>query len=330
MSGKALQGAARYLQKNAPLAAMATLAGANNYEAAKAGGADEGQAMAYAVLTGAAEAVTEKLFGGNPLMDNEAGWVNRALYKMLGDRKFLRMLDSVPAETFNEGFEEVIANYLYSAAQAATGQQVELPGAEENLHSFALGAAMGSVGQAAKLAGNAMRQRSADTETGELMQRMDGTVGNELIAAGLALPGSRAEMHATELRLRNQQPTARQLGRQYRENVQAQELLTAKQMETENTVRRMAENVGAEAVFEDTISDAAGNENAANGYYKDGVLHISRNADKPAMVVAVHEMTHYLQQAAPEEYRAFRAMAMRSEEHTSELQSQFRIYYEVF
>ena len=308
VGGKALQGAARYLQKNAPLATMATLAGANNYQAAIGGGANEGQAMAYAVLTGAAEAVTEKLFGGNPLMDNEAGWVNRALYKMLGDKKFLKALDSVPVDTFNEGFEEVIANYLYSAAQAATGQQVELPSREENLHSFALGAAMGGMGQAAKLAGNAMRQRSADTETGELLQRMGAE--NELIAAGLALPGSRAEMHATELRLRNQQPTARELGRQYRENVRAQDLLTAKQMETENTVRRMAENVGAQVAFDATISDAAGHDSAADGYYKDNVLHIARDAEKPAMTVAVHEITHYLQQAAPEQYRTFRAYAM--------------------
>ena len=311
VGGKALQGAARYLQKNAPLATMATLAGANNYQAAIGGGADEGQAMAYAVLTGAAEAVTEKLFGGNPLMDNETGWVNRALYKMLGDKKFLKALDSVPVDTFNEGFEEVIANYLYSAAQAATGQQVELPNAEENLHSFALGAAMGGVGQAAKLAGNMMRQRQEDIETGKLLQSMDGTVGNELIAAGALIPGSRAEMHAAELRMKNRQPTAREIGRQYRENILAQEQTDARRAEAESKIVRMAKGVGAEAVFEDTISDAAGNENAANGYYKDGVLHISRNADKPAMVVAVHEMTHYLQQAAPEEYRAFRAMAMR-------------------
>lgn len=311
VGGKALQGAARYLQKNAPLATMATLAGANNYQAAIGGGADEGQAMAYAVLTGAAEAVTEKLFGGNPLMDNETGWVNRALYKMLGDKKFLKALDSVPVDTFNEGFEEVIANYLYSAAQAATGQQVELPNAEENLHSFALGAAMGGVGQAAKLAGNMMRQRQEDIETGKLLQSMDGTVGNELIAAGALIPGSRAEMHAAELRMKNRQPTAREIGRQYRENILAQEQTDARRAEAESKIVRMAKGVGAEAVFEDTISDAAGNENAANGYYKDGVLHISRNADKPAMVVAVHEITHYLQQAAPEQYRTFREYAMR-------------------
>ena len=67
-------------------------------------------------------------------------------------------------------------------------------------------------------------------------------------------------MHATELRLRNQRPTARELGRQYRENVRAQDLLTAKPVETENTVRRMAENVGAQVAFDATISDAAGHD----------------------------------------------------------------------
>lgn len=309
MNGKALNGAARYLQKNASLATMSTLAGSTNYQAAIEGGASNEQAMAYAVLTGAAEAVTEKLFGGNPLMDNEAGWVNRALYKMLGDKKFLKALDSVPVETFNEGFEEVIANYLYSAAQAATGQKVELPSAEENLHSFALGAAMGGMGQAAKLTGNAMRQRSADIETGAQLRRMGAE--NELIATGLALPGSRAERHAQELQMRNSLPTARELGRQYRENIKGQSLLTAKQIKTEETVRRMATDVGAQVAFDDTIRDAAGNEGAANGYYKDGVLHISRDADKPAIAVAKHEITHYLQQAAPEEYRAFRDYAMR-------------------
>lgn len=319
LSGKALQGAARYLQKNAGIATMATLAGANNYEDAISSGANEGQAMAYAVLTGAAEAVTEKLFGGNPLLDNEAGWVNRALYKMLGDKKFLKALDSVPVETFNEGFEEVIANYLYSAAQAATGQKVELPGAEENLHSFALGAAMGGIGQATKALGSAMEQRSADRETGEQLRRMadPAELRRELIAAGREVPGSRADMHARELEMQQREASARELGRQYRENVQAQQAAQRQRTEQEDTIRRMADAVGTRVVFDETIRDAAGNESAANGYYKDGVLHISRDADKPAMIVAKHEITHYLQQAAPEEYRAFRTLAMSLQEEGS-------------
>ena len=223
LSGKALQGAAKYLQKNAGLAAMSTLAGSTNYQAAIEGGASNEQAMAYAVLTAAAEAVTEKLFGGNPLMDNEAGLVNRALYRMLGDKKFLQALDSMPVEVFNEGFEEVIANYLYSGAQALTGQQVTLPTAQENLHSFALGAAMGGIGQAAKAASGTVNQALDDRETGRQLQEMG--AADELIAAGLALPGSRAQMRAKELQMKGSLPTARELGRQYRENVAAQKLL---------------------------------------------------------------------------------------------------------
>lgn len=323
LSGKALQGAAKYLQKNAGLATMATLAGSTNYQAAIEGGASNEQAMAYAVLTAAAETVTEKLFGGNPLMDNESGLVNRALYKMLGDRKFLKALDSMPVEVFNEGFEEVIANYLYSGAQAVTGQKVELPTARENLHSFALGAAMGGIGQATKAASGTVNQALEDREIGKKLQEMG--AADELIATGLELPGSRAQMRAKELQMKGSLPTARELGRQYRENVAAQKLLTARQMDTERTVRQMAQDVGAQVVFDDTIADAAGKENAANGYYQSGVLHISRDADRPAIVVAKHELTHYLQQAAPEGYNAFRAYAMslQGENAVQEMQERY-------
>lgn len=323
LSGKALQGAAKYLQKNAGLATMATLAGSTNYQAAIEGGASNEQAMAYAVLTAAAETVTEKLFGGNPLMDNESGLVNRALYKMLGDRKFLKALDSMPVEVFNEGFEEVIANYLYSGAQAVTGQKVELPTARENLHSFALGAAMGGIGQATKAASGTVNQALEDREIGKKLQEMG--AADELIATGLELPGSRAQMRAKELQMKGSLPTARELGRQYRENVAAQKLLTARQMDTERTVRQMAQDVGAQVVFDDAIANAAGKDNAANGYYQNGVLHISRDADQPAMVVAKHELTHYLQQAAGTEYNAFRdyAMAMAGDGAVQQMQERY-------
>lgn len=323
LSGKALQGAAKYLQKNAGLATMATLAGSTNYQAAIEGGASNEQAMAYAVLTAAAEAVTEKLFGGNPLMDNEAGLVNRALYRMLGDKKFLQALDSMPVEVFNEGFEEVIANYLYSGAQAVTGQKVELPTAQENLHSFAMGAAMGGIGQAAKAASGTVNQALEDREIGKKLQEMG--AADELIATGLELPGSRAQMRAKELQMKGSLPTARELGRQYRENVAAQKLLTARQMDTERTVRQMAQDVGAQVVFDDAIANAAGKDNAANGYYQNGVLHISRDADQPAIVVAKHELTHYLQQAAQAEYNAFRAYAMslQGENAVQEMQERY-------
>lgn len=47
-----------------------------------------------------------------------------------------------------------------------------------------------------------------------------------------------------------------------------------------------------------------------NGYYSDGEIHLSPDADKPLMIVARHEITHHLQVAAPEAYTAFRNYAI--------------------
>ncbi len=313
LSGRTLQGAARYLQKNAGIGTMATLAGSKNYQEAVEGGADNEQAMAYAVLTAAAEAVTEKLFGGNPLMDNEAGWVNRALYKMLGDRKFLKALESVPVDVFNEGLEEVIANYLYSGARAVTGQDAALPTAQENLHSFALGAAMGGIGQAVKLGGTAIQDR----ETGRTMQEMG--AGQELLATGMALPGSRTEQLARELSGRKSLPTARELGRQYRENVMAQQLLTVKEEKALRSAQEMARQTGAQVVIDRSL------RKDANGYYQNGVIHLSEDMEKATITVFKHELTHHLQQTAPEEYQAFRAAAVElaGEQSVQQLQEQY-------
>lgn len=45
----------------------------------------------------------------------------------------------------------------------------------------------------------------------------------------------------------------------------------------------------------------------ADGYYQNGEVHISANAEKPAVVVAKHELTHYIQEQTPygDEYRNF-------------------------
>lgn len=47
-----------------------------------------------------------------------------------------------------------------------------------------------------------------------------------------------------------------------------------------------------------------------NGYYQNGEIHISPDANRPMMVVARHEVTHHLQLAAPEAYTAFRSYAI--------------------
>ena len=303
LSGKTLQGAAIYLERNAGLGTLATLAGSANYQEAIENGANNGQAMAYGILTAAAEAATEKLFGGNPMMDTGAGVVNKALYKMLGDRKFLKALDSIPVEIFAEGFEEVIANYLYAGAQKLTGQEVRMPTAAENAESFALGAALGGAAHGARLAGQAVERFANDGQIGGQLRSMGAT--EELMRAGEMMKNTGAADYADALRSRGTLPTAREVGKLYRKNIEAQRLLTARQEAEINSAKQLAQQVGARVVVDPTLRGGT-----ANGYQLNGEIHIAEDAKNPFMVVFKHELTHHLQQAAPQEYEQFRSAAV--------------------
>lgn len=74
-----------------------------------------------------------------------------------------------------------------------------------------------------------------------------------------------------------------------------------------------------EAVYLNTLGKALGTkieivdavEHGGNGAYyaADGTIRIAANAENPAMVVASHEITHRLQELAPEQYRKYRDYA---------------------
>lgn len=51
-------------------------------------------------------------------------------------------------------------------------------------------------------------------------------------------------------------------------------------------------------------------EGGANGWYKDGTIYIAADAENSGTVVAKHEITHRLQEIAPEEYRKYRDYAV--------------------
>lgn len=68
-------------------------------------------------------------------------------------------------------------------------------------------------------------------------------------------------------------------------------------------------NTKTSIVMEDDIE-------GANGYYKDGEIHISQKADNPALVVFAHELTHHLEDTSPKlwkEYRDYVVNYMESE-----------------
>ena len=71
--------------------------------------------------------------------------------------------------------------------------------------------------------------------------------------------------------------------------------------------------------FYDSLARAAGvkiqmaeatGEGGANGWYSNGIIHIANDAENPVTVVAKHEITHRMQEMAPEAYREYRDYAM--------------------
>lgn len=57
------------------------------------------------------------------------------------------------------------------------------------------------------------------------------------------------------------------------------------------------------------IAEATG-KGGANGWYSNGIIHIANDAENPGTVVAKHEITHRMQEMAPEAYRKYRDYAM--------------------
>ena len=57
------------------------------------------------------------------------------------------------------------------------------------------------------------------------------------------------------------------------------------------------------------MAEATG-KGGANGWYSNGIIHIANDAENPGAVVAKHEITHRMQEMAPEAYRKYRDYAM--------------------
>lgn len=57
------------------------------------------------------------------------------------------------------------------------------------------------------------------------------------------------------------------------------------------------------------MAEATG-KGGANGWYSNGIIHIANDAENPGTVVAKHEITHRMQEIAPEAYRKYRDYAM--------------------
>lgn len=75
--------------------------------------------------------------------------------------------------------------------------------------------------------------------------------------------------------------------------------------DTYTTLHKIGTATGAQILMDESLRGSD-----ANGFYADGVIHISPDAVDPVMVVMKHELTHHLQVAAPKAYAKFRNYAM--------------------
>lgn len=101
-----------------PLTMMGIRAGGSAALDAKNEGATDAQAALIGLENAAVEIFSEKLFGGNPLYDEDVGLVNKAVSKLTNSKTVMKVLDSKAFDFVSEGFEEVVAELLEPTFQS--------------------------------------------------------------------------------------------------------------------------------------------------------------------------------------------------------------------
>lgn len=163
------------------LAMLGVTAGGNSALDAKEKGASDAQALAYGVVAGGLEVFSEKLFGGNPIYDTDAGLVNKAVGKLTDNKTIMKILNSKAFDIASEGLEEVVTEVLDPVAEWAiyNGSNTEFADAESIGNAFLGGVFLSVVGNVAD-APNQIRQaryerviRTAGAELADIAQTVD-------------------------------------------------------------------------------------------------------------------------------------------------------------
>ena len=142
------------------LTSMASRAGGNAAVDAKNAGATDGEAILIGLENAAVEVFSEKLFGGNPVYDEDVGLINRAAAK-LKNKTLLRVLDSKAFGLVSEGLEEVVAELLEPTFQSLVldGTLEGSVTAEDLGLSFLGGVFVGVLGDAAGMVSGLSQER---------------------------------------------------------------------------------------------------------------------------------------------------------------------------
>ena len=173
------------------LTSMASRAGGNAAVDAKNAGATDGEAILIGLENAAVEVFSEKLFGGNPVYDEDVGIINRAAAK-LKNKTLMRVLDSKAFGLASEGLEEVVAELLEPTFQSLVldGTLEGSVTAEDLGMSFLGGVFVGALGDAAGMVSGlsqARQDRYMKQYAKILIQETDGSTNADVQAARDAL-----------------------------------------------------------------------------------------------------------------------------------------------
>ena len=163
------------------LVTLGLTSGGNSALEAKDKGASDAQALAYGVVTGGLEVFSERMFGGNPIYDADAGLVNQAVGKLTSNKTIMKILNSKAFDIASEGLEEVVTEVLDPVAEWAiyNGDNTEFADAASIGNAFLGGvflSAIGNVADAPKQLQQARYERvlrTAGSELADIAQSVD-------------------------------------------------------------------------------------------------------------------------------------------------------------
>lgn len=163
------------------LVTLGLTSGGNSALEAKDKGASDAQALAYGVVAGGLEVFSERLFGGNPIYDADAGLVNQAVGKLTSNKTIMKILNSKAFDIASEGLEEVVTEVLDPVAEWAiyNGDNTEFADAASIGNAFLGGvflSALGNVADAPKQLQQARYERvlrTAGSELADIAQSVD-------------------------------------------------------------------------------------------------------------------------------------------------------------
>lgn len=163
------------------LVTLGLTSGGNSALEAKDKGASDAQALAYGVVAGGLEVFSERLFGGNPIYDADAGLVNKAVGKLTDNKTIMKILNSKAFDIASEGLEEVVTEVLDPVAEWAiyNGDNTEFADAASIGNAFLGGvflSAIGNVADAPKQLQQARYERvlrTAGSELADIAQSVD-------------------------------------------------------------------------------------------------------------------------------------------------------------